>query len=320
MNAIFGHGGWSSQITMEKNVINEKDDRGRWNVGYLSTVKVTLLNGSGTSHEDCGSGEGIDNNKLKAHEKAMKSAITDAMKRAARHFGERLGNALYVKGSGMRTAPRTNKDALSELERKDALNLFGDQATLRANQYESPDKKQNHSNATVANVGTANVTTHNSTSVGQNLVANTYSNAQQKNAASMVVPSPIASTNVHHRVGTSQQQQQQQHNHVINNGFRAGNPSQVYNTNNNSTQQHLFPQPPNIMAPPPRPMYNPGGGSTAQYSAGAGAKRGLDGIGNHHNMMNGGNSADATKRQKINPYNNSNTTSSSNSRLSTSSC
>ena len=96
MNAIFGHGGWSSQITMERNVMNEKDDRGRWNVGYLSSVKVTLLNG--VSHEDCGSGEGIDNNKVKAHEKAMKSAVTDAMKRAARHFGERLGknNLLYL--------------------------------------------------------------------------------------------------------------------------------------------------------------------------------------------------------------------------------
>jgi hypothetical protein len=54
------------------------------------------------------------------------------MKRAARHFGERLGNALYVKGNGIKTAPRTNKDALLELERSDALNLFGDQAALRA--------------------------------------------------------------------------------------------------------------------------------------------------------------------------------------------
>jgi len=54
------------------------------------------------------------------------------MKRAARHFGERLGNALYVKGNGIRTAPRTNRDALAELERKDALNLFGNQAALRS--------------------------------------------------------------------------------------------------------------------------------------------------------------------------------------------
>lgn len=53
------------------------------------------------------------------------------MKRAARHFGERLGNALYVKGSGIRTAPVTNREALEQLQRSDQLNLFGDQAALR---------------------------------------------------------------------------------------------------------------------------------------------------------------------------------------------
>ncbi|KAL3797351.1 hypothetical protein HJC23_010477 [Cyclotella cryptica] len=137
MNAIFGHGGWSSQILSERLVQSEKDDRGRWNVGYLVTVRVTLLNG--VSHEDCGSGEGINSSKIQAHDKALKSAVTDAMKRAARHFGERLGNALYIKGNGIKTAPRTNKDALVELERSDALNLFGDQASLRASCKTEPE-------------------------------------------------------------------------------------------------------------------------------------------------------------------------------------
>ncbi len=41
--------------------------------------------------------------------------------------------ALYVKGNGIKTAPKTNKDALMELEKNDALNLFGDQSLLRAN-------------------------------------------------------------------------------------------------------------------------------------------------------------------------------------------
>lgn len=53
-------------------------------------MRVTLQ--SGLSHEDCGSGEGINDSKIKAHETAMKCAVTDAMKRAARHYGERLGN------------------------------------------------------------------------------------------------------------------------------------------------------------------------------------------------------------------------------------
>ena len=61
----------------------------------------------------------------------MKSAVTDAMKRAARHFGERLGNALYVKGNGIRVAPKTNREALEVLERNDEMNLFGDQVKLR---------------------------------------------------------------------------------------------------------------------------------------------------------------------------------------------
>ena len=71
-------------------------------MGYLVTVRVYLLGGS--SHEDCGSGEGIDPSEIQAHDKALKSAAT-ALKRAARGYGERLGNALYVKENGIRTAP-----------------------------------------------------------------------------------------------------------------------------------------------------------------------------------------------------------------------
>jgi len=232
MNDIFGHGGWSSKIVMERNILSEKDERGRWHVGYLATVRVTLLNG--VSHEDCGSGEGINDNKLKAHEKAIKSAITDAMKRAARHFGERLGNALYVKGNSVRTAPRTNKDALLVLERNDNLSLFGDQAALRNAhlQSQSPDKTLRPT--TTKNVATAAVTTHThhnaaqkenwpqnlaghtaaaSTSLNNRPSRNSVGNAEQHKFASsssstgssIAMPSPIASTAVH-RGGASQAQ------------------------------------------------------------------------------------------------------------------
>lgn len=130
MNEIFGHTGWSSEVTMEKEVQCEKDDMGRWVIGYVVTVKVTLAE-NGVFHEDCGSGDGINDSKVKACEKAFKSAVTDAMKRAVRHFGERLGNALYVKGNGMRTAPIDNKKAIDELDRKTQLAKFGDQKELR---------------------------------------------------------------------------------------------------------------------------------------------------------------------------------------------
>lgn len=108
--------------------ISKVDDEGRWNVGYLATVKLTLLT-TGALHEDVGSGEAINESKLKAHEMALKAAVTDAMKRAARHFGERLGNALYRSGASLANAPRDNKTALHRVDWNHGLD-FGNQAEL----------------------------------------------------------------------------------------------------------------------------------------------------------------------------------------------
>lgn len=58
-----------------------------------STVRVTLQNGS--FHEDVGYGV-TENSKSKgdALDKARKSSVTDAIKRALKHFGSSLGNCL----------------------------------------------------------------------------------------------------------------------------------------------------------------------------------------------------------------------------------
>jgi DNA repair and recombination protein RAD52 len=73
--------------------VDEIDKTGRHVIGYVATVKVSLA--TGASHEDCGTGECSDASKLKAIDTAFKAAVTDAMKRAARHFGERLGNGTF---------------------------------------------------------------------------------------------------------------------------------------------------------------------------------------------------------------------------------
>lgn len=124
LNQAFGNEGWSTSITRERQVVcgalywwesfkrllyyksiswlytytfvilllqSDDFDKGNWVVGYVVTLKLSILK-TGASHEDCGVGEGCHQNKLKALDNAMKSAVTDAMKRAARHFGERLGN------------------------------------------------------------------------------------------------------------------------------------------------------------------------------------------------------------------------------------
>lgn len=129
----------------------------------MASVRVSISNKN--SHEDVGFGEASHESRLKALDTAMKSAITDAMKRAARHFGERLGNgmhvslvllcfirfgsnvlvfiALYVAGSGAHTAPKDNKTALRQLEQKESIDLFGNQSLnreLRARKDENRKK------------------------------------------------------------------------------------------------------------------------------------------------------------------------------------
>ena len=229
-----------------------------------------------------------------------------------------IGNALYVKGAGFRTAPRTNKDALEQLERNDSLNLFGDQCLLRS-KVESPDKKLDLSNTVTSSTNTSATNIHNAGHNQAAKVVNTYTrtspnksmiNGQQQ---AVVMPSPIASTTIHRSSMAASQQA-----NIVNNGTRGGNTSNVYN-NGNFMQQALMnagPQPPNLMvAPPPRPIYNPTGGSGNTQYGGANinhnAKRGLDGIGNQHNMTMGStnmnnNPGDSTKRQKVNPYSSNN--------------
>jgi len=129
LNTVFGHGNWSTELTREKEIMSTLNSEGCWNVGYLATVKLTLLS-TGASHEDVGSGEATNENKLLAHDLAMKSAVTDAMKRSARHFGERLGNALYRSGASLSLAPQDNKTALLRVEWSHGLE-FGNQSELR---------------------------------------------------------------------------------------------------------------------------------------------------------------------------------------------
>jgi len=319
MNAIFGHGGWSSHILNEKVIQSEKDDRGRWYVGYVATVRVSLLNGS--SHEDCGSGEGINESKIKAHEKAIKSAVTDAMKRAARHFGERLGNALYVKGNGIRTAPRTNRDALAELERKDSLNLFGNQAALRSGSTE--EKKVAGTTASASGNAEAVRTAVTATLAGSAAAAaaGTQQFAHQNQTSSnnnmnrtlthsgRIIPPPAPSPIVS-RGPPQQQQQQQQQQGVVNVNSNLGG-----NHNNTYMRQQQQQRPTSQMAPPPRPMYNPGNnaaGTTAYQLLNKQQQQQNTSVHTATNTdtmkrgLNSGGDDGTIKRQKLNPYSNNN--------------
>ena len=124
LNDAFGYDGWCLDV---KNTTREepiKDDKGRYHVAYIATVRITHRK-SGVYREDCGSGDAIDRSLASASGNALKGAVTDAMKRAAKHFGEKMGNALYHDGFNANNAPPTLKDALNTLDIERAKSRFG---------------------------------------------------------------------------------------------------------------------------------------------------------------------------------------------------
>lgn len=98
-NRIFGFGGWSYTI-VDCRVVQEKpreigrEKKPGFGVTYVATVRVTV---GDTIREDVGSGHGYDVDVGLAHESAIKEAVTDALKRGLRSFGNPFGLALYDK-------------------------------------------------------------------------------------------------------------------------------------------------------------------------------------------------------------------------------
>ncbi|KAI9624323.1 hypothetical protein H4Q26_016893 [Puccinia striiformis f. sp. tritici PST-130] len=96
-NEVFGYDGWSSETkSIEVDFVDQNPD-GRFNVGVSAVVKITIRK-SGNFHEDVGYGK-LENSKSKADalDKCKKEAVTDALKRTIRNFGNLLGNCLYNK-------------------------------------------------------------------------------------------------------------------------------------------------------------------------------------------------------------------------------
>ena len=98
-NRIFGFDGWSYAIKDCKCVSERpreigKDKKPGFGVTYTVAVYVDA---GGVRREDVGAGHGYDADCGLAHESAIKEAVTDALKRALRTFGNPFGLALYDK-------------------------------------------------------------------------------------------------------------------------------------------------------------------------------------------------------------------------------
>ena len=96
LNDVFGYDGWDLDIQhVSQDACNKDNKTGKHTLVYTARVRLTHK-ASGAYKEDCGVGDSTDRSFATALSHALKSSITDAMKRAARHFGKRLDYFIIV--------------------------------------------------------------------------------------------------------------------------------------------------------------------------------------------------------------------------------
>ena len=86
-NQVFGYGGWGYELVGEVTLREFKSG-----AAYSATVRVTVP--GAPSRTDVGF-QPVSDDSSEGHETAYKGAVTDALKRALRSFGDRFGNGLY---------------------------------------------------------------------------------------------------------------------------------------------------------------------------------------------------------------------------------
>jgi DNA recombination protein Rad52 len=100
-NRIFGYDGWGTElvgdVAFRSLRLVDPDTEMPLAVGmYSAVVRVTVRGCAPRSDAGCGF---VEADTPEAHEAAYKGAVTDALKRALRFFGDQFGNGLYDRRS-----------------------------------------------------------------------------------------------------------------------------------------------------------------------------------------------------------------------------
>ena len=99
-NKVFGFGNWSYLISKLDQVSQEVNQNQNNVVCYKAVVQIQIHNNDHSltvNRQDVGFGTGVAKSLADAHEGAAKEAVTDAIKRCFRSFGNQFGNSLYDK-------------------------------------------------------------------------------------------------------------------------------------------------------------------------------------------------------------------------------
>jgi DNA recombination protein Rad52 len=113
-NRIFGFDGWDRE-TLSSTCVWSGSSRGEHTIAYTARVRISVRAGEEiVVREGSGTGEARALSPGQAHELALKSAETDATKRALASFGNAFGLALYDREQAGVTNGRQGKSSFGE--------------------------------------------------------------------------------------------------------------------------------------------------------------------------------------------------------------
>jgi DNA recombination protein Rad52 len=115
-NRIFGYDGWGTELVGEVGFrpihLTDPDTEATLAVGmYSAVVRVTVRGCAPRSDAGCGF---VTADTPEGHETAYKGAVTDALKRALRYFGNQFGNGFYDRRAMVDRPPPVSPPATPE--------------------------------------------------------------------------------------------------------------------------------------------------------------------------------------------------------------
>lgn len=94
---VFGFGGWSWDV-LNSELAFEENANSRWSVGYKVVGRLTIAD-LGCTYTEAAVGSASLPSRGEAHDMAIKTGESDALKRAAINLGDQFGLSLYNNGS-----------------------------------------------------------------------------------------------------------------------------------------------------------------------------------------------------------------------------
>jgi len=146
-NKIFGYGNWSYTISKLEQVSQEQNQNQNIVICYKAIVRVVaqdITHSKSISREDVGFGTGVAKALSDAHEGAAKEAVTDALKRCFRTFGNQFGNSLYDKSKKHQTQPSNPQLPQKQMNQQPPMQQVQQQSYPPNNQTPTQHQQQHY--------------------------------------------------------------------------------------------------------------------------------------------------------------------------------